>query len=969
MTTDPEDRWELLQGWFREAANLAPEEREAFIARECPDPKLGAEVLALLRSSAQSGVLANRDDDETRTSFGAPQGPAGHLPAGASIGPYEVIELIGEGGMGSVYRAQQTAPVRREVALKLVRAGLDTREILARFHAEQQVLAVMNHPCVAQVLDAGTTSDHRPYFVMEYVRGLPITDYCDRHKLQLSDRLRLFVQVCEGVHHAHQKGVIHRDLKPSNILVTQQGQRAVPKIIDFGVAKATSPEFMPSPLHTLHGQLIGTPEYMSPEQANPTAMDIDTRADIYSLGVLLYVLIVGEHPYAGERWRKALFGELQQIICETATPRPSHRLGSLAAETRRTFAARNEEVGTLVRRVRGELDWITMKALEKDRDRRYSAASELAADIERYFRNEPVIAGPPSAAYRVRKLIRRHRRAITTAVIAGSTLAASIGVSAYLYLESNVLAIARRGIDLQRVELLAERAATLWPADPARIPDLEEWLRDAKLVTDRLPEYRRDLDRLRELAHPYTDDDREIDRSHHTQATLPTAARAELADLRALTPEAALPLARRMERELSLALDYDPETLASASLASPLDRIEERLRRLDDEIAQRRTWRFDEADLQTRHDWLARLVTRIESLEGTALSPGPRSTVESRLGFARSVDERSLTGPVARDRWRAAIESIHALPAYGGLELTPQRGLLPLRLDPRSGLWEFWHLESGEEPRLDPEAGGNGNWQLTAATGLVFVLLPSGKFAMGAVRPDAERPLGSPNVDPSANPNEQPVRPIAVAAFFVSKYEMTQAQWLRVTGRNPSNYAADRVLAGRQHSVLHPVENISQEESEHVLARLGLMLPTEAQWEYAARAGTTTVWSTGDDKTTLAGYANLSDSTVARSSGVTSRFEDWLDDGYGAHAPVGSFLPNAFGLHDVHGNVWEFTRGPLRYYDKTRVRVEDLQYCVMRGGGCYFEPAEATRCANRAIIRRDDPDFAWGVRPVRELDP
>ena len=320
--------------------------------------------------------------------------------------------------MGEVWQAEQTQPLRRKVALKIIKQGMDTKAVIARFEQERQALALMDHPNVARVFDAGTTPEGRPYFVMEYVHGLPITEHCDRHRLTTSERLALFEQVCEGVQHAHQKAILHRDLKPSNVLVTLQGDKATAKIIDFGVAKATAQRLTEASLFTELGVLVGTPEYMSPEQADLTSQDVDTRTDVYSLGVMLYELLVGALPFESRDLRKAGLENIRQMIREVEPAKPSQRLSKLGDE-RSTESARRRrvDVRSLQGLLRGELDWITMKAMEKDRARRYGSPAELSADIGRHLRHEPVLAGPPSAAYRARKFVRRHRFGVIAATL------------------------------------------------------------------------------------------------------------------------------------------------------------------------------------------------------------------------------------------------------------------------------------------------------------------------------------------------------------------------------------------------------------------------------------------------------------------------------------------------------------------------------------------------------------------------
>jgi len=347
------------------------------------------------------------------------------------IGRYKLLESIGEGGHGTVYMAEQTAPVQRKVALKIIKAGMDTRQVIARFEAERQALALMDHPNIAKVFDAGVTESGKPYFVMELVKGVPITGYCDEKRLTPRDRLELFVQVCQAVQHAHQKGIIHRDLKPSNVLVALYDGKPVPKIIDFGVAKATGQRLTEKTMFTGFGDVIGTPEYMSPEQAELNQLDIDTRSDIYSLGVLLYELLTGSPPFSHKELEKAGMLEMLRVIRECEPTKPSTKLST--AEGLPTLAAnRSTEPARLTKLVRGELDWIVMKALEKDRSRRYETANGLAMDLQRYLTDEPVQACPPSATYRLRKFVRRNKRSLTMVAVVAGAILVSVGAIGWM---------------------------------------------------------------------------------------------------------------------------------------------------------------------------------------------------------------------------------------------------------------------------------------------------------------------------------------------------------------------------------------------------------------------------------------------------------------------------------------------------------------------------------------------------------
>ena len=394
---------------FLKAREIADEvERAAYVDGACGgDATLRGKVEAMLRDAA-----------EAEKYFGLETAAGLTEQVGTIIGRYKLLEKIGEGGMGVVYMAEQREPVIRKVALKIIKLGMDTRQVVGRFEAERQALALMQHPNIAKVLDGGTTESGRPYFVMELVQGLPITQFCDEASLPTAERLKLFLEVCSAVQHAHQKGVIHRDLKPSNILVTYYGDRPVPKVIDFGVAKATQGRLTDKTVFTQFQQFIGTPAYMSPEQTSLSGLDVDTRSDIYALGVLLYELLTGKTPFDPKELLKAGLEEMRQIIREQEPPKPSTRLSTLEGNDLTTTARqRHTDPPKLVHLVRGDLDWIVMKCLEKERARRYETANGLAMDLQRHLKNEPVAARPPSSWYSIQKAVRRNKGAFTAATV------------------------------------------------------------------------------------------------------------------------------------------------------------------------------------------------------------------------------------------------------------------------------------------------------------------------------------------------------------------------------------------------------------------------------------------------------------------------------------------------------------------------------------------------------------------------
>ncbi len=448
--TDPNH--ERLRNLFDRALQLPAAARSAFLDSQCGgDIGLKNRLLAMLAAAADEHFLAEPTGDGVAASAAAiGEGP------GARIGPYKLLQQIGEGGFGVVFMAEQEQPVVRKVALKIIKLGMDTRQVVARFEQERQALAIMDHANIARVLDAGATATGRPYFVMELVKGSPIVEYCDKNNLTIDERLDLFAQVCSAVQHAHGKGIIHRDLKPSNILVGTQDGRPQPKVIDFGIAKATLQKLTDKTLFTEHHQVIGTLQYMSPEQAEGS-LDIDTRTDVYSLGILLYELLTGSTPFDKKTLQDAMYGEIRRMIREVEPPRPSTRLSESQNTLASIAAHRRIEPRRLGLLLRGELDWIVMKALEKDRARRYETANGLMMDVRRYLAGDAVVAAPPSGGYRLRKFVQRNRATVSAA--AAVAVALLLGVVAFAWQASVAAEQRDRATMLQKSEGKAKIAA------------------------------------------------------------------------------------------------------------------------------------------------------------------------------------------------------------------------------------------------------------------------------------------------------------------------------------------------------------------------------------------------------------------------------------------------------------------------------------------------------------------------------
>jgi formylglycine-generating enzyme required for sulfatase activity len=734
---------------------------------------------------------------------------------------------------------------------------------------------------------------------MEYVKGEPITRYCDGNRLSIEDRLSLFRQVCSGIQHAHSKGVIHRDLTPNNILVSVEDGSPTAKIIDFGLAKATDQRLTEKTLFTEQGVVLGTPEYMSPEQAGVGQLDVDTRSDVYTLGVVLYQLLVGSLPFARDELAGG-YGTMCQTIREKDPPRPSTRVAQDKRDTAHVAKVRRTDLGTLRKRLRGDLDWIVMKCLEKDRTRRYETVASLADDLQRHLQHRPVEARPPSTGYLLRKLARRHRGQLAAAgLVLLALLAGLAGTTWYAMLFAGKVAEFDQLAGVVNLERALAAEKELYPAWPEKIEALQRWLdTDASRLLRMKPQIEAALQSLRGRTRP------------------PAA-------------------------------DQERDETAEAFL------------------------------LDTQSDLLSRM-TRFQTNEHRA--------VGDRLAWAQRIATLTLGHPKARASWeqaRAAIaradgKTASALYALHAIDLQPQTGLVPIGMNPVTKLWEFYELRSAFEPRAGmdpgdlaiPQHAADGSIAVGDDTGIVFVLLPGGTFTMGAQSADPT----APNHDERAVPEEGPPHQVTLAPFFLARHELTQGQWHRLgSGENPSFYRA-----GTRQGMTwaNPVEQVTWEQCAELMRHHGLELPTEAQWEYAARGGTTTpLWTKGDARS-LSGVENVADraAKLAGEDWITLRDEPEVEDGFVFHAPVHALQPNPFGLHHALGNVFEWCRDFKGGYDLTVAPADGLRQAAsathrVTRGGAFWSRSQDVRVTSRAAEAPSSQYRTLGVRAARRVLP
>jgi serine/threonine protein kinase/formylglycine-generating enzyme required for sulfatase activity len=877
---------------------------------------------------------------------------------------FRIVDLLGRGGQGEVYRADDLK-LQRRVALKVISpAALAMNEasapmMRARFEREAEVAARLNHPGICPVYEYGV-DDGIPWMSMRLIEGEALdraikasveTTGVHPAQVRLSspvagseseetevlprsgrtsassprDEIRRIVSVIESaaraLHVAHEAGLVHRDIKPGNLVVTPSGQAV---ILDFGLARDDSGD---GPTLTREGEVMGTPAYMAPEQVEPGLHPLDHRCDVYALGATLFECLALRRPFLAPT-RDAL-----------------------------ARAILNQDAPDLTRlnpAVSRDLAVVVACALEKNPGRRYVSAQAFADDLRRVLRREPIEARP------VGRLTRSWRWAQRNPAVAGLLslvliLLASAAVLGQLQnrrLEDSnrdldqargraeraadaarqeaaartaALAEYERMADIRRLADAESEAAELWPVHPRLLGALESWQQRFSPLVERLPQHRAALAALRAAALPYTEADRARDHADE------------------------IALAARLEQAKSA---VKPEYRA---------RVNERIARLRAKIAERKTWNLgDDTQAQFRHDALAKLVRDLERF--TNDENGTVASIARRRELAERIGPETLESPAAA--WREAIARVASHAKYEGVELNPQVGLIPLGADPASGLEEFLHWESHVGPH--PERNEAGRFEVTPDTGLIFVLIPGGSFLMGTQRNDPD----APRYDPKSRGVEDPVHEVTLDPWFMSKYEVTQAQWMRLTGENPSAYFTGYKIKSQDGRIseTHPVEQISWEDCRLHLRRWGLELPTEARWERAALAGGDTIYTGTSEGRELGRFANL---PGQEGRGVLANALPDVRDDWVTHAPVGRHEPNAYGLFDTTGNVWEWCLDPFGSYEVEPrpgdgLRASIIDNCSYRGGS-FSNGLHDQRIGLRTEVKTDLRFSALGVRPVRDL--
>ncbi len=957
-------------------------------------------------------------------------------PSVTQIGPYRVLGTLGEGATSVVYVARRDGPVDRRVALKVLRPELKATRASDLLFAEYRILANFSHLGTPRAFDSGETDDGLPYFAMELAEGPTLRDFCLQGDVSFQDRLQLVISLCEVLQHVHQRGFVHSDLKPANVVVMHTDGGPRPVLLDFGAAARLLRDTTTSTLASSEDtdrKGIGTPAYMSPEQKHG-GLPVDTRWDVYALGIILFELLTGRLPDPSSR---------QQ--------RPSDCIGHGTKADADIAQSMRLPASRLRRWLRSDLDWIVMKAIAHHPDERYGDVSLLRRDLELVLRGDPVSMREKHFGYRVRKLLYRHRKPVWIGAAAASTMgmAAAVGGVVAASVTSVTLvgllaALVGTNLILRRVEAtrkreqrltedldrqrhlagLRERAAIqardemeesraeaererqkaelqyrefmqmsdvrrstelsaeetkLRAVDPSLLPSLRRWVEEARELSERLPTHRGALQRLEESALPYTAEERERDRSVDPIRKRRLVLAGELATYTRLIGELESRLEERFEPQPPPESETGPHERTREETQTELDALRRHVVELTEDLdacvvddMKRHSWRFEHVDDQWRHDIQSELVSGLVRLQSDAHTAGSIAAVEARIQLIEEVEEQTLHSEASGQLWDTVAASIRESNAYAGFEVAPQFGLLPLSVDPQTGLWEFWLPQTGARPERNADPESPSRWRIDEETGVVMVLLPGGTRLLGGQAVSAEEPL----FVPQATERDGPVYEVDLAPFFISRYLVTQGQWKRLTGTNPSSSRPPANAWGNQHDLTYPVEQVSWHQSVEVLSQVGLELPTEAQWEYAARGGTDTPWWTGAERNSLQGAANLADRFHKLNSLRSWSGDEELFDGYVLTSPVDRFRPNPFGLHDVHGNVGEWCRDAVRHWTEETERLpgtgevpggstESRPY----RGGSFMDGPTASACACRATTAPDAMPSTIGVRPSRPVRP